>query len=65
MPWSPKSSTIVVKNKLQEAMQLTGRVQQSLNAVWRYGGYAADDFWTSMKKRQIPHAASEHRKQKQ
>jgi hypothetical protein len=53
-----------VKNKLQEAMQLTGRVQQSLDAVWLYGGCAADDFWTSMKKRHIPHAASEHRKQK-
>jgi hypothetical protein len=54
-----------VKNKPQEVMQKTGRVQQSPDAVWRYGGCAADDFWTSMKKRHIPHIASEHRKQKQ
>jgi hypothetical protein len=65
MPWWRKSSTIAVKNKPQEAIQKTGRVQQSPDAVWRYGGCAADDFWTSMKKRHIPHTASEHRQQKQ
>jgi 3-dehydroquinate synthase len=58
MLWSPKSSTIVVRGKRGEAR----RVQQSLAAVWRYGGCAADDFWTSMKKRHIPHTVSEHSK---
>jgi 3-dehydroquinate synthetase len=61
MPWSPKSSTIVVRGKRGEAR----RVQQSPAAVWRYGVCAADDFWTSMKKRHTPHAVSEHRTQKQ
>jgi hypothetical protein len=38
------------------------RVKQSSDADWRYEVCAADDFWTSMKKRHTPHAASEHSK---